>query len=156
MSAKGQGFSFDFMIAVSVFLLAIGLVFFYWQYSNLQLEETKILNDMFDKSVLASQVWFKTGVPQDWNESNVQDVGLKGDHEFSGIKMERLNSLGYQKFKSLAGLETYDVYYRLYNETNSTIYEFGNYPINSRNVVRLERYGLYNNSIAILEAIVWA
>lgn len=155
MSAKAQVFSVDFLIACSIFLVAVTILFIYWSYTSLQIEETRRTNDMIDKLYLASQVWFKEGTPIYWSAENVVELGLQNNNEFNQTKLSVLNnSIGYQKTLSLLGLN-YHLYYRVYSETNATLFNFGFYPSNSENVMVAKRVGILNGSIAIVEVVLW-
>jgi len=154
-SAKAQIFSVDFLIACSIFLVAVTILFIYWSYTSLQIEETRRINDMIDKLYLASQVWFKEGTPTHWSAENIVELGLQNDDEFNQTKLSLLNnSIGYQKTLSLLGLN-YNLYYRIYNEANATLFNFGFYPSNSKNVMVTKRVGILDGSIAIVEVVLW-
>jgi len=156
MSAKGQIFSIDFLVACTIFLITVTILYVYWGYTTIQIEETRFTNDMTDKLNLASQVWFKEGTPIYWDSSNVIELGLQNNHEFNETKMNNLNSIGYQRVMTLVGILSYNFYYRLYDENNSTLFEFGLTPSNSKNLVRSKRVGILNGSIAFLEVVLWS
>jgi len=110
---------------------------------------------MIEKLYLASQVWFKEGTPIYWSAENVVELGLQNNNEFNQTKLLLLkNNIGYQKTLSLLGLNYY-LYYRVYNETNATLFNFGSYPSDSKNVMVTKRIGILNGSIAIVEVILW-
>jgi len=115
------------------------------------------INDMIDKAYLISQAWFREGTPEYWNSSNVIDLGLANDHRFNQTKMNSLvePQLGYENVGNLIGVETYDFYFRVYNTTNDTVYTFGVYPSNPKDVIKVKRVGILNDSVAILEVLVW-
>lgn len=155
MSVKGQTFSSDFLIACVIFVLAFSILYVYWAYATLQIDETQKINEMIDKGYLVSQLWFREGIPEYWNTSDVIDLGLSNEHRFNQTKMNNLNDIGYEKNKYLMGIEIYDYYFRLLNSTNSTIYTFGIYPSNAEDVIKIKRVGILNGSIVILEAMIW-
>lgn len=156
-SHKGQTFSIDFMIACSVFVLAFSILYVYWIYATKQIDETREINDMIDKAYLISQIWFREGTPEYWNSTNVIDLGLSNYHRFNQTKMNSLNDteLGYDEVKSLIGVEVYELFFRVYNTTNDTFYTFGVYPLNPKTVTKVKRVGILNNSVAIVEVLVW-
>jgi hypothetical protein len=155
MSNKGQIFSADFFIACSIFIVAVGIVLIYWRYVSSEIEETRTLNDMNGKLQLASQIWFREGFPEYWSPENVIELGLENNHIFNQTKMDSLNLLGYEKFLSLGGSGNYYVYYRVTDEKNSTLFEFGPYPSNAGNIMKMDRIGILNQTIAIVEVLVW-
>jgi len=161
MSVKAQALSFDFIIAASIFLLVVGIIYIYWIYTNTQIEETKNINDMIDKTYSASYIWFREGYPSFWNSTDVIDLGMENDHRFNQTKMNFLNksidptNIGYNKTKTFISLGGYDYFFRIYNSTDDTLFNFGLYHSNPRNVVKVERIGILNGSIVTLEVLVW-
>ena len=155
MSAKGQIFSVDFLLACTIFLIALTIIFIYWGYASIQIEETRLINDMIDKTNLASEIWFREGTPRYWNTSNVIELGIQSGHSFNQTKMNMLNSMAHGKALTLSGVGSYYLYYRVFNETDDTLFEFGSYPSDSKDVMRVKRVGILNELIALVEVIVW-
>jgi hypothetical protein len=156
---KAQTFSADFLMACVVFVLAFSILFIYWNYATLELEESRKINQMIDRAYLISGVWFREGIPKYWNASNVLDIGLSNDHRFNSTKMNSLNDssfLGYERVRSKIGIEDYDFYFRVYNTSGAEIFSFGSEPLNPKNLVKIRRLGLLDNgTIAIVEVMVW-
>lgn len=156
MSRKAQTFSVDFMIASSIFVLAFSILYIYWTYASMQISETREVNEMIDKTYLISHVWFRGGTPKYWNSTNVIDLGLSNNHRFNQTKMNILNeSIGYDKAKDLLSVGVYEIFFRVYNTTNDTLYTFGSYPSDPENVIKIKRVGILNRSVAIVEVMVW-
>lgn len=155
LSAKAQIFSADFLIACSIFLIAVTILYVYWGYASLQIEETRRTNDMIDKLNLASQAWFKEGTPTYWSADDVVELGLQNNHEFNHTKLEILkNEIGYQKALALLGLN-YNLNYTVYDEDRNLKFTFGRAPSNPNNLMKLRRVGILNESIAIMEVMLW-
>ena len=156
LSVKAQVFSFDFIIACSIFILFLVVLYGYWTYSYIEIEETRSINRMIDKANLASQAWFREGTPKYWNSSNVIEMGLKNNHEFNQTKMNSLNtSLGYNRTKSLLDIVGYEYFFKVYNATNDTVFSFGLYPSNPENLVKVKRIGILNDTIVTIDVLVW-
>lgn len=156
LSVKAQAFSFDFLMACSIFILVLVILYGYWTYTYKEIEETRNINTIIDKANLASQAWFRDGTPIYWDSNNVIDLGLQNDHRFNETKMDILNvSIGYNRTKTLIGLDGYDYFFRIYNSTNDTVYNFGQYLVDADNVVKVNRIGILNGSIVSLEVVVW-
>jgi len=156
MSPKGQIFSFDFLLASSIFLLSIGILFVYWTYTNIQIEETRQLNEMIDNVYKASGAWYREGVPIYWNSNNVIDLGLENNHKFNDTKMNSMKTdIGYDKTKVMIGLSGYDYNFTLRDTDNNMIFSFGMNPSDPTNLVKMDRIGIYNASIVTLEVMVW-
>jgi len=156
MSAKGQVFSFDFLLASSIFLLTVGILITYWVYTNIQIEETREINEMIYKSYKASDVWFREGMPIYWNSDNVIELGLENNHRFNETKMNMTKiEIGYDRTKTMIGLDGYEYNFTVYNMTNDTVFSFG-FPLsNPQNLVKIKRFGIYEGSIVSLEIMVW-
>jgi len=156
MSIKAQALSFDFLIASSIFLLAVGVIYIYWVYSNIQIEETQRITDMIDRTYLASQFWFREGTPPFWDSTNIIDLGLQNNHRFNRTKMNIMDTnLGYEETKSLIGLGGYEYSFTIYNSTNDTVFNFGQIPNNPENLVKIKRVGILDGSLVNLEIMVW-
>jgi hypothetical protein len=155
MLAKAQVLSFDFMVAIGVFLLVSGILYAYWNYASLQIEETRTINDMVNKLYLVSNVWFRDGRPVYWNPSDVIELGLQNDHRLNTTKMNALNDLGYQRVLNMLGTENYNIHYRVYDENNYTLFEFGINPSNYKNLMKTKRIGILNGTGVIIESILW-
>jgi len=111
---KAQVFSFDFMLATSIFLVVFIVVYMYWTYTAAQIQETQYFNDMVDKAFLISEAWFREGVPSGWNSSNYIELGLQSDHKLNETKMRYLNDIEYKKVKDSIGVQPYEFFYRVY------------------------------------------
>jgi len=155
MLNKAQTFSADFLIASCVFLMITSLVYAYWTYIFTGMEERRFVEDMSEKIHLASQIWFKEGYPIYWSADNVRELGLQNDNKLNYTKILSLEDIGYQKVKTLIGCENYDLFYRLYDQTNYTIFQFGTPPTNAEYVMREKRIGILNESIVLIDVVLW-
>lgn len=157
LNHKSQALSMDFLIACSVFILAFSILYIYWAYTTKRIDETRRINDMIDKAYLISQIWFRNGIPEYWDPSNVIDLGLSNEHRFNKTKMDSLNDplLRYSNVSKMIGVETYEYFFRVYNETGNEVYSFGQYPSNSENTIKIKRIGILDGSLAMLEVMVW-
>lgn len=156
MSHKGQTLSFDMLIGSFIFLLAFGIIYTYWSYANIQIKETRNLNDIIDKTFLISQVWLKDGTPIQWGSSDIKELGLQNDHEFNQTKMNLMNTtLGYERVKSLIGINNYDFFFEIHNESDDVLYQFGIYPTDPDFLMKVSRLGIYNKSLVIVDTLVW-
>ena len=155
---KAQVFSIDFLVAVSIFLLVLAVVMIYWSYTSIQIEETKTINEMIDKGYMISQVWFREGTPEYWDPNNVRDIGLLSDHRINETKMNYLNDIGYNRVKEIIGAAPYEFRFNV-SFTNcygsGYSFPFGLYPTQASNVIRIQRAGILNSSIAIIEVLIW-
>jgi len=105
---KAQVFSIDFLVATSIFLLVLTVIMIYWSYTNMQIEETKTINEMVDKAYTISQVWFREGTPEYWDSANVRELGLLSNHKINETKMDEMKKLGYGRVKGIIGASPYE------------------------------------------------
>ena len=152
---KAQVLSYDFLLATFVFSIVLVIVFSYWNYGVKQIEETKISHDMVNKLFIASQVWFRSGTPIYWSVDNLIELGLENEGRINQTKLNYLQELGYQKVISLLPVTPYNLYYRVCDENNSTLFEFGNYPTYAKNILRVVRFSILNQTPVVIEVLVW-
>jgi len=159
LRSKGQTFSTDFIIACTVFILAIAILLIYWRYTSNKISETKLISDMTERAYLISEICFREGIPKYWSASNVIDIGLSNDHRLNKTKMDSLNDplLGYKNVSKKIGAEIYDYKFRVINSTKDLIYEFplDPLPTSPDNLIKVKRIGILDGEIVILEAMVW-
>lgn len=157
IQSKGQIFSTDFIIACTVFILALAILLVYWKYTSNKINETSIINDMTEKAYLISEVWFRDGIPKYWSPSDVIDIGLSNDHRFNRTKMDSLNDplLGYQNVSKMIGAETYNYRLVVINSTDNVLYTFGSNPTNPDNLIKVKRVGILDGNIVVVEVMVW-
>ncbi len=155
MRIKGQIFSTDFLVASFIFLVVITILYLYWTYSAVQLEETRRVNDITDVAYLTSNVWMRTGTPVYWDANSVIDIGLQNNHRINQTKLNSLNTIGYEKVRLMIGVPPYNFYMRIYDMNNNTIFDFGNLNLNADNIVKVKRIGIMNSSIVYIDTVVW-
>lgn len=155
--SKGQIFSTDFMIACTIFVLAVAILFIYWTYTSNKINETNLINDMIEKAYLISEMWFREGIPKYWNTTNVIDIGLSNEHRFNRTKMDSLNDslLGYENVTKLIGVELYQYNFTVYDTNENMLYTFGQTLSNPDNIVKIKRVGILDGEIVIVDVMVW-
>jgi hypothetical protein len=117
---KAQILSYDFMVASLLAVVILLFIFSYFGYTTIQIAESKKINDMMDKLVVASNIWFKEGSPSFWDVCNVVDLGLRKDYYIDTIKTLNFLTFDYKKFLNIVGIP-YNVYFRVLNEFNETL-----------------------------------
>lgn len=156
MSSKAQVLTYDFFIAVSIFLFILSVIGTYWVYWMNEILGRRKSNEMINTLLAASEIWFKEGYPRYWTPDNVLEVGMSNGNVINSTKMRYLEKMGYQKFLSLTNLN-FDVFYRVLNESDGIIFEFpeDGIPPNYKNLLKIERLGVLNSSIVKVQTIVW-
>lgn len=156
MSIKGQAFSIDFMFALSIFLIGLTIVLFFWSYINSQINESKLYEDMSSVCYSVSDVWFREGYPKFWNPNNVVVLGLSNNKRINQTKLNYLYSLGYEKVKALVGAQLCELYFRVYDENNVTLFSFPlQGPQNEEVAFKVKRLGILNSTPVVIETVIW-
>ena len=74
---RAQIWSMDFIASITIFILMFSVVVFSWNYINTQNTERSLFSDMQVLGLDVSDIIVRIpGNPEDWNESNVQSIGL--------------------------------------------------------------------------------
>ncbi len=145
---KGQIFSFDFLIACSIFILILAILINHIGYNTMQLNELKEKYELTQSGYKLSEIFFMEGYPKDWNSSNVKIIGLQTNNRIDWNKLKELKNLGYQKSLILFGLK-YD-----YNITIGN-YTFGKNPENASSAFIVNRVVILNSSVVPAQAIIF-
>ena len=157
LTNKAQTLTYDFFIALAIFIAIVSLVVVHWYFSSVQMQETMEKNFALKATLSASQAWFKEGFPRYWDLENVIELGLANDGKINRTKMEMLNQLGYSKVTLLLNLGNYNLRYEIYNKTNDLIFSFPNNSDLSRakNVYKIERVGILDGQPVKVRTLVW-
>jgi hypothetical protein len=164
---KAEVFSSDFIIGVTVFIIALGIYGLY--YDNLQNDVVgyNIRNEMQMKTdTIANLMATSSGTPTDWNSANVKVIGLRDSEMINLTKFEELRKMDYTTVRKMLGLGSYNLFIVLNNVTGSTItngnttYSFGvQNDASSSQVFYVERYALarLNNTVikTVMGVVVW-
>ena len=164
---KAELFSSDFVVGLSIFIIAIGVFGVY--YINIQndVEEYSIRNELQTKSNTVADLLISTsGQPKGWSADNVDVIGLNDEGIINLTKFEEMQKMDYYTVKKFLGIGGYEYYINLENETgqtlvnDSTIYEYGmNKDADALQVFYVERFGLSelegNISKTILGVVIW-
>ena len=161
---RGQVWSTDFVISAVIFLLALALVVFAWNYSSLRISQQNELVPAESTLIMVSDALIRTpGIPQDWNITSVTSIGLASDENVLDTdKLDMFINMSYEYSKSILGLERYHYYFRLLHLNGSVIQNqygqnltAGQYPNGSVLTVPIQRHVLYNSTIAKLDFMLW-
>ena len=153
------------MVGMSLFLVGI-MIFFV--YTLNQPEETREAFDLlfYDGKLLADNL-MSEGFPLDWNSSVAVILGLTTDNKMNETKLEKLYEMiyaenNYTKTKILFGTN-YD-YYFFFDENMTIDYNqvegigkpgISKNNIDSKNLVKITRFTIYQNKTAPLYIYIW-
>lgn len=153
---KAQVLTYDFFIALSIFLVVLIIAMSNWYYSMLQIEEILKRNQAINILFLASQAWFKEGYPKYWGTEDVLELGMSNDNRINRTKMDMLAQLGYSRTASLLNLGTYNLQYTIYDSRNQTIFHFPSTTnLTAKNVYKIERVGILDEQPVVISTIIW-
>ncbi|MEM0473379.1 MAG: hypothetical protein QXF88_01500 [Candidatus Aenigmatarchaeota archaeon] len=155
MSTKAQVISSDFMLASVIFILIVSIIYLYWNNLSHKINEERRITGMIDAAFLASNSLLSDGMPEYWNETNVVDIGLQNDHRINSTKLQMIDMMGYDKVKEMLGLNYYEFYFRIYDKSNQTIYDFGRLS-DSFEIVKVKRYSIMDGNIVYIDFMVWS
>jgi hypothetical protein len=152
---KAQVWSLDFIIAIVFFAISLTIYFKYagqiFDEEEMNIEELRIEAASISSSLMTP------GYPLDWNESNVERIGISTDG--STITQAKLDSLmlissDYENTRRLFSA-SHQYYIELSN--NSTDISISGMQCNSsaKRIATAERIVLYNNSIFRLSVCIW-
>jgi hypothetical protein len=159
---KAELFSSDFIIGLSVFLIAITIFGLYYENLQTDIADYKIRNEMQNKAInIADLLVTSGGDPPYWNSTNVNVIGLYDEGLINLTKFEQLKNIEYYTAKRLLGVGGYEFYIELKNSTGSVLkndgitYDFGTPNTESAlQVFYVERYGLTNLNGNITKTVI--
>lgn len=153
----------DFVISAALFLIALVVLLFAWNYvssdTTMQMEikrmETKAL-DISDSIIMTP------GLPADWSGSDVRVIGLaSGEGNLNETKVLEFVAMDYGNAHIRLGAGIYEFYFRLKDSDNQTIAiqgmdaEAGVYPSDAEMIAASERYVVVDGTPAIMVLLLW-
>jgi hypothetical protein len=164
LNKKGQVFSWDMLIAISVFIFILVASITMWDFYRAKSEIIDLRADMeFAAQNAMVGLITTSGDPGNWYVSpsfEVSSLGLVSgrDYVLDGDKVDKLvewNATYYEEIKSSLGVRKYDMYLSFLNQTGE-IYGFGiDSPSNAEAVVRIERVCMIDDDVFKVVMEVW-
>lgn len=161
MWSKAQVLSADFALAASAFLLSAGLIYFFW----LQvIEEARDAKEILELSRAVRRVagtLLTEGVPQYWNASTVQSLGLCNEGKLNETKVLSLWEIGYDRLKELLGIGAHEFWMAGKSvggevvEVDGKKFEFGLWPQGAAQVSKATRLSVLKGKVVVLEVVLW-
>lgn len=161
MDKKAQVWSLDFALSLMIFMSALFATVFAWNYISANTAGTQTMHELQAKALALSDSLIRTpGLPQDWNESTAQVIGLAEDENVLNIAKVRsfvnMSDDDYDRLKGLMDIGFYDFYLEVV-DLNGTVFENTTTPVDqsSLTVVPVERYVIYNGRVAKVRFVIW-
>ena len=178
---KGQVFTWDLAISISIFLIVIAMLFYMWDTTISKVTETREIYEMESIATEAAEQLIRTpGVPHDWEDTdkyeviNISSIGLANVeprvlNDEKILRFVDLANSDYDTMRALLGIREYDFYFNMtyFNETiNETINETqlfingkeiaaGTLPSNASFTISARRTAILNDKILKLYFSVW-
>jgi hypothetical protein len=164
MHQRGQAVSFDFAIAIFVFVLAFVSLAALWQASLDDFINAREFQDMQTTAFLLSETLVETrGNPENWEHFSFQDVNVFGlaekDRVLDREKILRLNSYlsaDYDSTREKLRLPLYGIYIRIDSLDQGTAdINMGVSPPEGHFVANIRRIVDYNGSEAKFDVMLY-
>ena len=157
-SKRAQAWGFDLMMASMIFLA--GIILFYLYALNAPNESDEIINSMSYEGNVVSNAILSEGFPKNWDGTNVVNPGILTNNKINQTKLERFyNFVAGDYSRSKAVFNTRYNYY-VYLSENFTINGnqvegIGSKPLNPKNLIRVERFTIYDNKPITFNVEIW-
>jgi hypothetical protein len=155
--SKAQLFMSDFIMASVIVIFIIILSVSIWN-RNVNSLKSKEERSGMESLVLSisDQLIRSPGIPSDWNKNNVLAIGLAAeDNTLDAAKVYNFTSLDIDKTKNLLGIGNYNFIFRLRNTSETVLVEYGDLPIDGKEVVILRRIVLFEGLPTIMDLGLW-
>jgi hypothetical protein len=181
---KGQVWSYDLMISSILFVIAMGILAFFWWSARTNMTEEK--DTMTLASIKVADTLVSPGSPTDWQSSidvnnqstwsNVQQIGLGrswSDSDSNVISTDKLYSFQMMSFNNYSFTKSkinsqYDYYIQfiIHNSNGSDqmvrlngLDLWVGKPFNevtATMIAKTDRVVIYNNSLVIMRVLLWS
>jgi hypothetical protein len=180
---KGQVWSYDLIVASTIFVMAMAVLAFFWWGVRTNMSEDK--EAIIRESFTVSDLLMSPGIPQNWNTlvnlsnqstwSNVQQLGLAESWTNSSLSIDKVYKLLNMSSVNYSTVQNnirspYNFYIQLIllNTSNNNAEQpvlmnqtaiIAGIPYNDATVqaiARDDRVVVYNNSIVIMRLYLWS
>ncbi|MFH1255983.1 MAG: hypothetical protein V1494_01690 [Candidatus Diapherotrites archaeon] len=165
MRERGQIFSTDFLIAISVFMVVLILSIAFLNDSLLRVESIERFNGLQEAAAAASDsLVLSVGVPFNWQNkaslSDVNAIGLADSANFlDSAKLQRfsdLNASDYNAVKEILGVSKFGLFVSINSLQNSQrLFAFGLSPDSNAEVASIQRLALLGNEDVLVNVKVF-
>ncbi|MFH1055653.1 MAG: hypothetical protein V1744_06130 [Candidatus Altiarchaeota archaeon] len=159
-SHKGQLFGADLITAVTLFLIASGLLLLSWNFIKTRLDESTQMRDLEYKTHTAADILVKTqGEPVNWQDNplseNITSIGLAAsDRVILEEKLEALTGIDEMKLRQLLRTDGNKIHVLLKTIDGVNVAMAGQPPV-GKQAVKATRIITYKGQPAFLEVTLW-
>lgn len=163
MQNKGQFLTTEFLFGTVIFSVLLLTILIAFNDTNNVLEFKQSDNKIYQFAYnISEQLVSVKGVPENWDELNLNDVQLiglaKSKNELDIYKLQKLLDLNsdYNNIKDKLSVGPYDLYFNFVDSVNGNlIYEFGQKANSESTVALVTRYITLDKNIMKLNLMVW-
>ena len=144
----------DFTASIVILLIVLIPALLLWSNIGSDASSQRAFLKAEKQSLMVTDLMVTTpGVPASWNNEDVISIGFADEKNvFSYQKLYEFNRTDYQKLKTIFG---YDFYFELKDINGTVYYTKGQQPSFQNTTMPVERRGLYNERIVILDLTLW-
>lgn len=155
--SKGQVVTSDFMLAIIILMIVIGMAGSLWNRSMYLIAEKNKRTQMRRLGLAVSSMLVKSsGVPNDWDSDNVITIGLVDrPNVLNEDKILAFNSMEKSKIQDLLGIESFDFSFRVRAVNDTILFDYGTYPSGEIDVIVVRRLALYDTEPVYVEFGLW-
>lgn len=167
MSKRGQVFSTDLVLSVSIFIILLLIVISFFYFYSLRISDAIKNEDLKFKALQISDVLAKSGgEPGNWESdpTNADVLGLAvSDRTFTTVKVKEFVKLDEDVIKNKLNIESFNFYFSL-KDPNGALYdisdgdfsEVGSKPsLEAKKIVTIKRIVTYGGQEAFMEFSIW-
>ncbi len=153
---KGQTLTTDYVVSLSIFAVVLIASISLWNVAESKKTWSFDIDRMQKKAMIAADTLVKTsGVPNGWTNESIEEIGISSkDHVINGTLFDNLLTVNYADARSLFGLETYEFYINITNQTGGQIASYGNAPQNAEDLALIRRIAFFENDSTLVRAIL--
>lgn len=160
INKKAQVWGFDLMIAVIIFFAGIIAVYLYA--INFTNESQDTFDSLFYEGNLISSLILSNGVPENWSSLEGLEVpGILTSNKINQTKLENFYNLTdspeeYYSLKKILGIS--NQFYFSFQDmkiSGQSVDKIGNFSENPENLIRIERFTIYENKPVKFIFYIW-
>jgi len=158
MHKRAQGWGFDLMVAMAIFLG--GVIFFYFYVINEPGGERESYAVLEGEGQVISESLMSSGFPENWTASDVVRIGIVDDDKVNQTKLDVFYSMvqsDYNETRRLFNIlnDYYIVFSGNVSIGGSDVEVIGLEGTDFDNLAKVSRLVVYNNSVRTMEVFVW-
>lgn len=160
---KGQIWSFDLMVAITIFSIGF-LIFYFYAFNNPNESKEIIENLKYDGKIISNYI-LSDGSPENWNSTNLIKIGILTDNKINQTKLEQFynfSQTNYSETKKMFNTK-YDYIFFLSNNMtiDSANVDYIGKPfidkdhIDAKNLIKITRFTSYDGMPTTAYLYIW-